>query len=91
MACGDGRKWNSGLTPTPTNTLHWRVSPMARCRFCGAGTVLFDGDEPICVKCDDELEQRRKRENSRAPYAVLDSERTTAIANQKLKLRLCIR
>jgi hypothetical protein len=37
---------------------------MAQCRFCGAETVLFDNDMPVCVNCDEEREQAKKR----APY-----------------------
>ena len=32
---------------------------MAQCVFCGAETVLFDSGTPICVRCDNEREQKK--------------------------------
>jgi hypothetical protein len=38
---------------------------MAQCQFCGAETVLFDAGTPICVKCDDERQQKKARDPQR--------------------------
>ncbi len=36
-----------------------KVIEMAQCYFCGAETVLLDSGTPICVKCDNEREQKK--------------------------------
>ncbi len=34
---------------------------MAQCSFCGAQTVLYHAEKPICVACDDAREQAAER------------------------------
>ena len=33
---------------------------MAKCVYCGSETELFDGGVPICLKCSEEREAKRK-------------------------------
>ncbi len=32
---------------------------MANCKYCGAETQLYSLGEPICIKCADQLEQKK--------------------------------
>jgi hypothetical protein len=34
---------------------------MDRCSRCGAETQLFDNGNPICLKCESEIDAARKR------------------------------
>jgi hypothetical protein len=33
---------------------------MAKCTYCGSETELFDGGVPICLKCSEQRETKRK-------------------------------
>jgi hypothetical protein len=32
--------------------------PMAKCVFCGADTIMFVSDAPVCDGCDDRIADR---------------------------------
>lgn len=36
---------------------------MARCKYCGSETQLYDNGVPVCIKCLDEEAERRKSQN----------------------------
>src|SRR5215471_3674729 len=60
-------------SPWPNGAMMAQRFPnMAKCSVCGAETALFNSGTPICVKCDNILDQKAKQDKSGAvPESVL--------------------
>ena len=45
---------------------------MAKCAYCGSETELFHGGVPICVKCSEEHEAKRKLPTVTRPGGIAE-------------------